>query len=321
LNQAEVSLDILALPSVSELRQQQIDWCLRCVNKLDLPHDCSGRRVSEKESNAVPVALTRRLKTPLGHFTCNLYSGSNDTLALWCEYWDEIVNASIESVCNSIVRNSSAIVGFSPSKSSTPAETHYFSLTGSPADAPVILSISVLPDVGFKPTLEEGKSPSTLRIKPQLRVGRTAVSIDTFGRMKVGGLLVLRPTLDERVLRNAKVGFLEGRDIFSVNWHLDEGTIVVSDTQRSSNYEDNEQTYSTDGSGIDVPIFAQIELRSIELDQLKALKQEDVLLTDMLPKDAIIKLSAGGISFGEGSLVQLDERLAVRITKLYHRGA
>jgi flagellar motor switch/type III secretory pathway protein FliN len=319
LNQAELTNFSEMLPELSQIRQQQIDWCLSRITRLELSYDCSAKRVSGLDSVKGPASITSRQSRPVADFEMQLFGLTTDAISTWSEYWEQIIQSASESICDSIARDSHSIMGMFLPAASAISHSSYFSLTGTPADKPVILSISCKPGLGFKPIAKTDTSLPAIKVKPYLEVGHTSVPVDRFEQMQPGGLLVLREIVDNGVLSNARVLLAQEQYVFAVSWNLEEGTILVTDTQLSASEGSNTQMNDDVAGGMAIPIYAQMELQSVDLDKLKALREEDTLDAGVLPKDAVVKLSAGGVAFGEGLLIQIDGRLAVRITKLNRR--
>jgi flagellar motor switch/type III secretory pathway protein FliN len=321
LNQAELATLPAVFPDLAQVRQQQLDWCISRVIRLELSYDCLAKRVGEPDGVQGPAAISRQYSLPIGDFELYLYDLSSDAVTLWAEYWESIMQSALQSISDSINRDSHAIAGLALPSPPATQSVHYFVLTGTPLDKPVSMSISGRPEVGFKPTLIPDAGAPAIKVKPYLEIGRTAVPANRFEKMQIGGLLVLRSSVADGVLANARVLLSERQCLFAVSWNFDEGTILVTDTQVSSADEDDNKANTMSDSALTIPIFAQIELQSVDLETLKSIKEEDTLQAGVLPKDAVVKLSAGGVAFGEGLLVQIDGRLAVRITKLNRRSA
>jgi Type III flagellar switch regulator (C-ring) FliN C-term len=321
VSHAELGMLPLVLPELTDMRQQQLDWCMSRITRLDLSYDCLAKRVSTFEDGLRVVVMTCLHSRPLGDFEIQLYGLSSDMLSVWSEYWELIIQSAVQSICDSIESDSVAIVGTALASDSKSPQTHRFLLTNTPADRPIGLSLSCKPSLAFKPTLKADASSPIVKVKPLLEVGCTAVPLDRFEQMRLGGLLVLRRSVANGALLQTRISLAAGIALYSVSWNLDEGIILVTNTQQPLDDSNEGYANSLSSSGISVPIFAQIELSSVDLDHLKGLKEEDTLQTGVFAKDAIVKLSAGGVLFGEGQLVQIDGRLAVRITKMNRRGA
>jgi Type III flagellar switch regulator (C-ring) FliN C-term len=311
----------LVLPELSQVRQHQLEWCMNRIIRLELSYDCLANRATKLDAPPNVAVHTRQHSGPIGDFECQLYGLSSEVLSVWAEYWESIIQSAVQSISESIEEDSHIITGMSFLSVSGAHSLHRFILTGTPSDSPVTLSISCSAGVGFKPTVKGNGSASVVKVKPILELGATSISADRFEQMKPGGLLVLRSRIAEGTLLDARISLSHPHYIFSVSWNLDEGTILVTDTQIpvSDGVQGNSDTMSV--SGFAIPIYAQMELQSVDLDQLKGLKEEDTLQAGVFPKDAVVKLSAGGVAFGEGLLVQIDGHLAVRITKLNRRSA
>jgi flagellar motor switch/type III secretory pathway protein FliN len=321
LNQAEVSHLSPVFPELALIRQKQIDWCLSKISRLVLNYDCTGKHISAFDRAKTSAALTRLQSTPIGDFEAQLYGLTTDAVTTWSEYWEQLTDSAVRNMSDSIKRDSEVIAGVTLPASGDKAQIHYFELTGTPFDRPVILAISCRPGLGFKPSTQAHIEALPIRVKPYLEVGNTSVPINQFEGMKIGGLLVLRKAVQDGVLSDARILLAPQQYMFSVSWNLNEGIILVTDTELSASDANDSQPTGSEAGGMAIPIYAQIELRSVALDKLKSLTQEDTLEAGVFPKDAIVKLSAGSVAFGEGQLVQIEGRLAVRITKLNRRSA
>jgi flagellar motor switch/type III secretory pathway protein FliN len=309
----------LAFPELAQVRQQQLDWCMNRITSLELSFDCLAKRVSEVDASHTSAVHTAHHRQPIGDFECQLLGLSSDSFSIWSEYWETVIQSAVQSISASIARDSQSIAGVSLPSASGAVSNHRFILTGTPSDSPVTLSISCKVGLGFKPLVKQDGTATEFKVKPLLEVGTTSIALERFDQMKLGGLLVLRSRVAEGTLSDARVFLTHPHHIFSASWNLEEGIILVTDRQPPLGEGAGNDSMPTDG--IAIPIYAQLELQSVDLDQLKGLKEEDTLQAGVFPKDAIVKLSAGGVAFGEGLLVQMDGRLAVRITKLNRRSA
>ena len=311
----------VVLPDMQTTLRRLVGLELSAIGGFDLSDGIFLRQVNSLQSSTLEV-LEVKFQTNIGAVKVSFSDLPKGFARLWREWLDslgkEVATAVSDKLCSAVQNGGllelqPTIVG-SDSGATMPV---FFNVTGAPGVESIGMQVDVERlRVNALQRLRPARSGKSICLRFWLHFGQTHVAVSQLGQIEVGGCFVLEQKLSNAVVSGCLSNSIQRYQPFArVQWNLNEGCVILDENYPAESAPDFTEQ-SRDIASLTVPVFAFVELTSVSIEALVGAVPGTILLSDLDAANIKIKLSANGTVFGEGQLVQIDDRVAVKVTGL-----
>jgi Type III flagellar switch regulator (C-ring) FliN C-term len=309
----------VSLPDWNQIKQRWLDHSISKNKTFELSAGVIATTDSVSDKKLLYKNKTTVLETVGATYKAEIRSDDNDVLLTWAEYWAVIATEMLSKIAQMSEGNDQGtdLGSIDVQKASASKAIHSWLLTGTPSSGLIQIFVAAVPKRAFalpRQGLSRVQALSNVTANGQLVIGSTSIEAKALSTIEIGSWFVLEQSVVYDACECQFRFSASNRTALPIRWHLIEGTLEM---MTDSNTQNSTPSFSTNGGGseLSVPIYAFIELKEVELDKLMQLEANSILKSDVFANGITVKISTSSKVVAEGQLVQIDDRLAVRVLK------